>query len=60
MTDSLIAVYCVAALTLLLKSAVAFARVGGTDPSAEAGALTPALYGFGVAVLTLGLFVMLT
>lgn len=60
MTDILIAVVCVAALALLLKSAVGFARAGGADPSAEARSVTSALYGCGVAVLALGLFITLT
>ncbi|MFF3288735.1 hypothetical protein [Streptomyces sp. NPDC003023] len=60
MTDSLIAVFCAAALTLLLKSAMGFARDGGTDPSAEARSVALALYGCGIAVLTLGLFITLT
>ncbi|UYQ63376.1 hypothetical protein [Streptomyces peucetius] len=60
MTDFLIAVVCVAALILLLKSAVGFARAAGADPSAEARSVTSALYGCGVAVLALGLFITLT
>ncbi|MFJ8073635.1 hypothetical protein ACIQ7Q_06735 [Streptomyces sp. NPDC096176] len=59
MTDSLIAAFCVAALALLLKSAVGFARAGGADPSTEARSLTLALYGGGLALLTLGLFIAL-
>ncbi|MGW7358647.1 hypothetical protein ACWGI0_18960 [Streptomyces sp. NPDC054802] len=59
MTDSLIAVCCAAALILLLKSAVGLARAGGADPSAEARSVTSALYGCGIAVLALGLFIAL-
>jgi hypothetical protein len=55
----LIAVCCAAALTLLLKSAVGLARAGGADPSAEARSVTTALYGCGIAVLALGLFIAL-
>ncbi|MFK4691131.1 hypothetical protein [Streptomyces pristinaespiralis] len=60
MTDSLMAAFCVAALALLLKSAVGLARAGGADPSAEARSVTTALCGCGIAVLTLGLFITLT
>jgi hypothetical protein len=54
------AAFCVAALALLLKSAVGLARADGADPSAEARSVTTALYGCGIAVLTLGLFITLT
>lgn len=59
MTVCLIAAFCAAALALLLKSAVGLARADGADPSAEARSVTLALYGCGVAVLTLGLFIAL-
>lgn len=57
MTDSLIAALSVAALALLLRSALGLSRVGGSDPSAQARSVTLALYGCGLAVVTLGMFV---
>ena len=60
MTDSLIAVFCAAALALVLTSALRLSRVGSTDPSDEARSVTLALYGCGVAVLTLALFITRT
>ncbi|HZX37652.1 MAG TPA: hypothetical protein VFF37_04855 [Streptomyces sp.] len=60
MTDSLIAAFSAAALALLLKSVFGLCRaVGSTDPSAEAHSVRLALYGCGIAVLTLGLFIAL-
>ncbi|MFF4228903.1 hypothetical protein [Streptomyces sp. NPDC001820] len=57
MTDSLIAAFSAAALALLLKSVFGLCRAGSTDPSAEAHSVRLALYGCGLAVLTLGLFI---
>jgi hypothetical protein len=59
-TVSLIAAFSAAALALLLRSALGLCRAAGsTDPSAEAHFARLALYGCGVAVLTLGLFIAL-
>ncbi|MGI5401697.1 hypothetical protein ACQEVG_20085 [Streptomyces sp. CA-135486] len=59
MTDSLIAAFSVAALVLVLTSALRLSRVGGTDPSDEARSVSLALYGGVLAVVTLGLFIAL-
>ncbi|MDH2390940.1 hypothetical protein QCN29_19520 [Streptomyces sp. HNM0663] len=59
MIDSLFAVLSVAALALLLRSALGLSRAADRDPSSEAGALTLALYGALLALLTLALFIAL-
>ncbi|MFI6285833.1 hypothetical protein ACIBCM_13930 [Streptomyces sp. NPDC051018] len=53
----LVAALCAAALLLLLTSALRLSSAGRTDPSDEARSVTLALYGWTVAVLTLGLFI---
>ncbi|WP_405600089.1 hypothetical protein OG741_21015 [Streptomyces sp. NBC_01410] len=60
MTDSMFAVFVAAAFALIVTSVRGFSRAGGTDPSAEARSVTLALYGCGVAVLTLALFIAKT
>lgn len=54
------AVFVAAAFALIVTSVRGFSRAGGTDPSAEARSVTLALYGCGVAVLTLALFIAKT
>jgi hypothetical protein len=58
--DSVIAVFCAAALALLLRSAFGLSRAGSADPSAEAHSVTLALYGCVVALVALGMFITLT
>ncbi|MET7616187.1 hypothetical protein [Streptomyces sp. NPDC005408] len=60
MIDSLFAVFSAAALALIVTSARGLCRAGNNDPSAEARSVTLALYGCGVAVLTLALFIAVT
>ncbi|WP_267241680.1 hypothetical protein [Streptomyces sp. PR69] len=59
MIDTLLAAFSAAALALLLRSAVGLARPSAPDPSSEAHALTLALYGALLALLTLALFITL-
>lgn len=58
--DSLIAVCSAASFLLLLRSALGLSRVGSADPSSEAHAVTLALYGCLVALVTLGMLITLT
>jgi len=53
----MIAAFSAAALVLLLRSALGLSRGGGSDPSDQARSMTLALYGCGLAVVTLGMFV---
>jgi hypothetical protein len=58
--DSMIVVFCAAALALVLRSAVGLSRAGSADPSAEAYSVTLALYALLVALVALGMFIALT